>query len=120
VIIGGDTTEVVLVNQGSFDVKAQLFIGSNPAMPRDLLTVFGEEIEETIEPGETLRVTRSCQDVQAVVIGDADLLIVGGSGPDDDTDVLRAGTDFGCGDTIVFTFDHSAAIFDFEITWQVY
>ena len=35
------------------------------------------------------------------------------------TDVLRDGDEFGCGDTITFTFDHSDALFDFFITVEI-
>ena len=40
-------------------------------------------------------------------------------GPEANTDVLRDGDEFRCGSTIVFTFSHSAAVFDFGITTRV-
>jgi hypothetical protein len=45
--------------------------------------------------------------------------VAGESGPRASSQVLRDGTDFGCGDTIVFTCDHSAAIVDFDISVAV-
>ena len=68
---------------------------------------------------DTRSFTQSCDDLQAIMIEDADLQIIGGIGPEANTDVLRDGDDFGCGDTIVFTFDHSDLIFDFEIEVDV-
>ena len=51
--------------------------------------------------------TRDCDDLQAIMIEDADLQVLGGLiTPDADTDVLRDGSDFGCGDTLTFTFSH--------------
>jgi hypothetical protein len=46
-------------------------------------------------------------------------MVVGEIGPETDTGVLRDGDDFGCGDRITFTFDHSAVIVDFDVTVDV-
>ncbi|MCH7884473.1 MAG: hypothetical protein IIC01_04415, partial [Planctomycetes bacterium] len=50
---------------------------------------------------------------------DADLLILGDIGPEANSDVLRDGDDFSCGDTIVFTFDHSGILVDFDVIVSV-
>jgi len=47
------------------------------------------------------------------------LLIIGGLGPETNSDVLRDNTDFSCSDTIVFTFDHTDALLDFDVTSSV-
>lgn len=107
---------VELVNASpDFDVDVQLFYGDEQDTIESLLTNFGTEVEQIIGPGETYRFTRDCEDLQAIIIEDADLRVLSGLGPEDSTDVLRDGTDFSCGDTLVFTFDHSAAILDFAV-----
>ena len=108
-------TSVVLVNSSDFDVEVVLFYGADQNILEALLTGIGEEMTLTIGAGEQSTFSRDCDDLQAIIIDDADLLLVGQPGPEVKTDVLRDGNEFGCGDTITFTFDHSDAIFDFSI-----
>jgi hypothetical protein len=113
------TVTVRLVNDGDFAVNVRLFFDDDQDLPRSVLTEDGTELRYTIAAGETATFARSCDDLQAVVIDDADLLIVGEIGPEADTNVLRDGDDFGCGDTIVFTFDHSNLLVDFDVSVAV-
>lgn len=113
------TTTVTLVNNGEFDVEVVLYFDDEQNVPQDVLTEFGTRMEFTIAPGETMSFSRDCEELQAVVIDDADLMVVGQVGPEADTDVLRDGDDFSCGDTIVFTFDHSPVLIDFDISTAV-
>jgi len=117
--LGPRTTSARLVNNGEFAVRVELFLDEEQDLPREVLTEVGTQLEFTLEPGEVAAFARDCEDLQAIVINDADLLIVGQIGPEADTDVLRDGDDFGCGDTIVFTFDHSGAILDFDVSTAV-
>ena len=112
-------TSVVLVNSGDFDVEVVLFYGDDQNMLEALLTEIGEEMTLTIGAGEQFTFSRDCDDLQAIIIDDADLLLLGELGPEVKTDVLRDGDEFGCGDTITFTFDHSDALFDFFITVEI-
>ena len=114
-----NTTTVRLVNDGDFDVHVELFIDDDQEIPRDLLTEVGTNLEFTLSPGEATSFSRDCDDLQAIVIDSADLDIVGDVGPSADTDVLRDGSDFGCGDTIRFAFDHSDVVVDFDISVAV-
>lgn len=107
---------VRLVNNGSFDVDVELYISGTQEILESLLTSTGTKIEYTLEAGETVTFSRDCDDLQAIIIDNADLKVLGGIGPSADTDVLRDGTDFSCGDTITFTFDHSLVVVDFDIT----
>ncbi len=109
-------TTIVLANDSDFDIKVVLFYGDDQNILEALLTEVGEEMTLTIGAGEQSTFSRDCDDLQAIIIDDADLLLVGQLGPEVKTDVLRDGNEFGCGDTITFTFDHSDAIFDFSIT----
>lgn len=113
------TTSVRLVNNGDFDVEATLYYDDDQELPRDVLTEIGTRMDLTIAPGETTSFTRDCDALQAIVIDNASLNVVGQVGPEADTNVLRDGDDFGCGDTIVFTFDHGPVLVDFDISVAV-
>ena len=118
-LVGPTTVRVRLVNNGQFDVEGTLFYGDQQDAPEIVLTEFGEELDFTVPSGGTDTFVRPCEDLQAIVIEDADLLIVGGIGPDTSSGVLRDGDDFSCGDTIVFTFDHSGILLDFDVTESI-
>ena len=114
------TVTVSLVNDSSdFDVEVTLRYDDEDDIPELLLTQIGTEREFTVAPGQTATFTRSCDDLQAVMIEDAELLVVVGIGPDTDTGVLRIDDHFECGDEIVFTFTHSDVILDFAVTTQI-
>ncbi len=113
------TVTVRLVNDGDYAVEVELFIADNQDLPEDVLTEIGTELNFTIPAGESAVFSRRCDDLQAIVIDKATLMVIGGNGPDASSDVLRDGTDFGCGETIVFTFEHSDVILDFHVTVDV-
>lgn len=119
-LTGQNTTTVRLVNNADFTVDVDLFLSDQQDIPREVLIVLGTKLEYTLAPGESATFSRDCEDLQAIVIDDANLRVTGSIGPDADTNVLRDGSDFGCGDTIVFTFDHTGAITDFHITVEVF
>ncbi len=108
-------TTIVLANDSDFDIGVLLFYGDDQNILEALLTEIGEEMTLRIGAGEQVTFSRDCDELQAIIIDDADLLLIGQLGPEVKTDVLRDGDEFGCGDTITFTFDHSDAIFDFSI-----
>lgn len=110
---------VRLVNNSDFAVQARVIYDDDQDLPRDILEETGTELEFTIPAGGATTFSRSCNNLQAVVVDNADLLIVGEIGPEADTDVLRDGDDFSCGDTIVFTFDHSEVLVDFDVVVEV-
>ncbi len=122
------TVTVSLVNNGSFSVDGELYYDEDESALDaidsingldNFLREFGTRVEFDVAPGATSTFTRSCDDLQAIFIDDADLRVLVGLSPDDDTDVLREGTDFSCGDTITYTFDHSQFLIDFRITTSV-
>lgn len=113
-------TRVELVNNGDFPVEVELYYDEEQDIPESLLTTdAGTRLTYTIEPGQSTTFSRNCDELQAIVISDADLQIIGSVGPEATSDVLRDGDDFGCGDTIVFTFDHSDVLVDFDVTPSV-
>jgi hypothetical protein len=107
------------VNNGDFTVDLTLYYSDIQDIPELLLTETGEKAEISIPAGATRVFSRDCDDVQAIIIDDADLRVIGGVGPETSTDVLRDGDDFSCGSRITFTFDHSEAIVDFDVTVSV-
>jgi hypothetical protein len=111
------TVTVTLRNTTGFNVDVQLFYDDEQDLPEFLLTEIGEEIEETVLPGVPFSFTRNCDELQAIVIDDADLRLPGGFGPEANTDVLRDGDEFRCGDQIVFTFSYDESLLDFDIDW---
>lgn len=113
------TTTVRLVNEGAFPVEVELYYDDDQEIPEALLRETGTRREFTLDPGQVASFSDDCDDLQAVMIDDADLRIVGGIGPETDTGVLRDGDEFGCGDVITFTFDHSEIIVDFDVTFSV-
>ncbi len=115
--LGLDTVEVVLNNQADFPVDVDLYLSDQKDIPEVLLITVGEHLQYTLAPGTSQRFTRSCDDLKAIMVYDADLETVGG--PDTESNVLRTDGDFNCADKITFTFDHSAAISDFNVTVDV-
>lgn len=98
---------VRLVNDTEGDLTVEFFFHDEQEAPEALITEVGQRRQRTLGPGETLNaVNVDCEELQALVITDADLDLGLGLGPSQDTDVLRDGTDFNCGDTLVFTFQN--------------
>ncbi|MEP0845280.1 MAG: hypothetical protein HRF50_00505 [Phycisphaerae bacterium] len=118
-LLGVNLTAVRLVNNGDFDVRAVLYFDDDQEIPREVLTEIGTRMEFTLAPGESASVIRDCDLIQAIVIDNAELMVIGQVGPETDTEVLRDGDDFGCGDTIVLTFDHGPLLTDFNISVAV-
>ncbi len=103
----GDEVTVVLRNSSDdFDVEVTLFYDDDQNILEGVLTETGTQVDTVVLAGQSVTLTRDCDDLQAIIIEDADLLLIGELGPETDTDVLRDGDEFGCGDTLVFTFSH--------------
>lgn len=115
-LIGASQTTVRLVNNGDFPIRVEVVYSSDQNLLKDVLEQVGTSIEFTISAGQTAEFSRDCDDLQAVAIRAADLQLVGSIGPETDSDVERDGSDFGCGDTIEFTFDHGPLLLDFNVT----
>jgi hypothetical protein len=100
-------TGLRLVNNGDFPVTVELYYGGNQLASKLELDTFGTRLDVTVEAGQTYALNLDCDDLQAVYIKNADLNVLGSLvGPESDTDVFRDGDDFGCGDTVRFTFTH--------------
>ena len=114
-----NTTTVRLINNGDLPVEVVMYVGSDQNVLEDILTNTGERVQYTVPAGGTETFTRDCDELQAIIVDNAELIVIGGGGPDADTNVLRDGSDFNCGDTIEFTFDHSALLVDFDIPTRI-
>lgn len=113
------TVLVRMVNDGDYPVEVTLVRGNNQNAPRAVLEALGDEEHFTIAAGGSRTIRRDCDGVQAVEIEKAELMIVGSIGPEANSNVLRDGDDYNCGDTIEFRFDHTALIVDFDISVAV-
>jgi hypothetical protein len=107
-LFGTNTTTIALVNPGAFTVTVELYYGGDQNVLEGILTTTGTRLEYSLSPGQTVTFSRNCDDLEAIIITDANVNIIGGIGPDQDTNVLRDGTDFFCGDTLTFTFNYAA------------
>lgn len=111
------TVEVELVNSGNYPVSAKLYIAQDQEIPEFLLTSVGEELDYSIPAGETVTVVRDCSDVQAIIVDEADLELLGSAfSQTTGSEILRDGTDYGCGDRIRFTFTHAVLGTSFRVT----
>jgi hypothetical protein len=99
-----ESTTVEFTNEAiESTVRVTLYYSDEQNIPEELL----EEArlhELELAPGETRTFTRDCDEIQAVMV-DADLRLFGTPvGPEARSEIFRDGSDFGCGDTIRFTF----------------
>ncbi|MBP7937139.1 MAG: hypothetical protein KA354_21045 [Phycisphaerae bacterium] len=116
--ISPDTTSVRLVNNTAFPVEVRLYYAAQQNILESLLEAIGTEYEATIAPGTTASFSRDCEELQAIFIENAKLVVVGDVGPSTDTDVYRDGTDFGCGDTLTFTFTQPALPTEINVSFS--
>lgn len=113
--LGPRQTTVRFVNNGDFAVEGKIIIGDDQETTEDLLQATGTEISFSVDAGGTMSLSRDCDELQALLLDDANLQVIGGAGPDARYQLLRDGTDFNCGDRITYTFDHSAIVTDFDV-----
>ncbi len=116
---GPRETFVTFVNNSDFTVEGRIIIDDDQETTEELLEEFGTQIDFSVAAGDTTTISRDCDDLQALILADADLRIIGGVGPETRSGVLRDGDEFHCGDRITFTFDHSELIVDFDFTLSV-
>jgi len=113
---GTQATTVELRNNSEYPVKVSVFFDDDQETIDGVIQETGTERNFVIPAGNTESFSRPCDDLQAVIVDDADLQIIGEIGPEDKSDLIRDGDDFGCGDTIIFTFDHSEILVDFRVS----
>ena len=122
-LLFSDTVTVTLINETGSSVDVELFLSDEQNIPRalllevdkDLVDSLGERVDMLLLPGGRSSFARACDDLQAIVVGDADLNVLGGLGPDASSDVIRDGSDIGCGDEIQFIFRSGGNLLDFDV-----
>ena len=115
----GRSVFVRLINNGEFPVEAELVYSSTQELPEEALDATGTRIEFTIQAGQSASFSRDCEDLQSIRVRNSSLQVVGSAGPEANSNVLRDGSDFSCGDEITFSFDHSSAVLDFDVSSSV-
>lgn len=118
-LVGPNSVQVRLQNDADFDVAVTIYVDDDQNVLSDLIDNQGTLLTFTLSPGEVQEFTRDCDDLQAIVVDNAELRVLGQIGPEANTNVLRDGDDFNCGDRISFTFDHSAVLTDFRVNVAV-
>ncbi len=118
-LLRGNATIVQLVNTGLYPVNVELRISGNQYELQVVLEEFGDELNYTVGPGESMTFYKPCDDLQAIMIPKAEMNIAGEIGPSNNTDILRDGDDFGCGDIIIYTFSHPIPPVSMEISSEI-
>jgi hypothetical protein len=119
--IGATRTSVTLVNTSDeFTVEVELYYHDDQdAVDESILREFGRERNFTITPNDApATFSVDCDDLQAIYIERATLVISGIETFNQDTDIFRDGTDFRCGDLLVFEFEHGDLGTNFNIRFR--
>ena len=106
---------VSLVNASAYPVEGTVYTSDDQDLAVIGLIGLGEDQDFRLEADTTYSFSGSCDEIQAVMVDDVELRVVGGIGPEANSSVLTDGDDFSCGDTIVFTFTHSDLLTDFDV-----
>jgi hypothetical protein len=110
-------TVVEFTNNANASVRVTLFYSDQQDTPEEVLEEFGQTFESDVPAGETRTFSRDCAEIQAVLVN-GDLRLLGGIGPETTSNVFRDGSDFGCGDTIRFTFTQSLLGTDLDVAFS--
>lgn len=105
-LLSNDFITVDLVNETGFATDVRLYYGDNQNAFEFELTTFGEEFDAALAAsgtGASRSFTRSCDDLQAIIIDNAESRVPLVS-PNSDTEVYRDASDFSCGDVLTFRF----------------
>lgn len=113
------------------DVVTVTLVNDSPSFPVEVTVAYDDHIlplvwlglgnEETftLEPGESVSFSKDCDELQTVVIDDADLLIPGSRSRETESGLLNEGIDYECDDEIRFVFYHSDEIRDFDVSIEI-
>lgn len=112
-------TTVRLINNSDFAVEGVIYYDDEDDTIEEILEQTGTRRPFALASGGQSSFSVPCDELRALILSDADLQIIGDIGPSASTDVLREGDDFECGEVITLTFDHSAAVMDFDVTVAV-
>ena len=110
------TVTITFVNEFTdFEIEGTIVFDNREAFLKEDLVGFGEDLSFVIDGGGSVSLAPlDCDDVESLVLDRAELLVIGNIGPSTDSEILRIGEDFECGDEIVFTF--TGSILDLDVT----
>ena len=110
------TVTITFVNGiADFEIEGTVVFDNRQAFIKEDLVGFGEERSFVIDGGGSISLAPlNCSDVESLVLDRAELLVIGDIGPSTDSEILRIGEDFDCGNEIVFTF--TGSILDLVVT----
>jgi hypothetical protein len=111
---------LTLVNNGDYPIEVDLRVSSEENQLEAILLEFGTNYLVTLPARDSVTIitAEDCDEVGSVIIDVASLDVLGDIGPELDTGVFRRGDHFDCGDEIVFTFDHSDLLIDFDVRFS--
>jgi len=104
-------------NDTASTVRVAGRFSSEQDIPEEVLEETGNTFEFDLAPGEVQSILRDCDDFQAVQVR-GELRLLGDIGPEETTRVYRDGSDFGCGDGLIFRFTQSALGTDIDISFS--
>lgn len=110
---------VQYVNDADADVLTSLLYMSDDDKDKDDLQEDGRQIDTLTPKGETKQIVLDCDEAGSLAIDRAKLLLIGDIGPTADTDDLHIDHDYGCGDTITFTYYNSPDLTSLHIQSDV-
>ncbi len=94
--LGPNKVTVTLTNDGDFPVQVRIFISDDQNVLETFIDELGDEREFTLPAGYRRQFDEDCDDLQAIIIDEADLQLGGiDVGPNANTKVFRDGSDFG-------------------------
>jgi hypothetical protein len=105
-VIRPDRVTVQLVNSTDFEVDVMLRVSASDDITiKDFLDELGQELTFILAAGQSTSFSRDCDDLGSIRVEDADMLIIGEVGPDEETEPINLEREFDCGDTIRYTFE---------------
>lgn len=110
VLFPANVVTVEYVNDADADVAVWLYTDDEDDEDADDLVEDGEEWESLVPVGEAVSFNIDCDDVGSMVVGEAQLLVLGNIGPSTWTDDLHIGEEYECGDVVTFTFYNSPTL----------
>lgn len=111
-------TTVTLRNNTNFPLDVELYYHHEQEVTEFLIDETGTRMTFSIPAGGTESFARPCEDLQAIYIKDAKMRLLGGIGPTASTRIYREPGDFGCGDTLTFTFTQNAIGTSLDISFS--
>lgn len=118
-IILPTTVTITMVNTiDGFNIEGTIVYDNREALLKEDLVALGVDRVFNVAGGSSFSFAPlDCDDVESLVLDRAELQVIGDIGPSTDSEILRMGEEFECGDEIVFTF--TGNILDLNVSTSV-